>query len=260
MASFEQIHANRPAAKRQEGRASSGKANPKVSNPKFKKAAPGGQGKESSSSALGARITRRASDRLRAGSLWVYASDIESVELAGSSEEAPPALLPVADNRGLLLGTALYSPTSQIALRMLSRESLDEAGWLELLDRRLRTAIGRRKGLLDERTDACRMCFSEADELSGLVVDKYGELVILQLLARGLDSAAVRETCHPGASRPPGARTGRAGSAESGAALRVRGRRAGDSRCRRFGQNPIPAQWPALSLRCQLRAEDGRVP
>jgi 23S rRNA (cytosine1962-C5)-methyltransferase len=195
VAPFEQTHANRPAAKRQEGRASSGKSNPKVSNPKFKKAAPGGQGTESSSSALGARITRRASDRLRAGSLWVYASDIESVELAGGSEEAPPALLPVADNRGLLLGTALYSPTSQIALRMLSREALDEAGWLELLDRRLRAAIGRRKGLLDERTDACRLCFSEADELPGLVVDKYGELVILQLLTRGLDSTAVRETC-----------------------------------------------------------------
>jgi 23S rRNA (cytosine1962-C5)-methyltransferase len=49
--------------------------------------------------------------------------------------------------------------------------------------------------MLDERTDACRLCFSEADELPGLVVDKYGELVILQLLARGLDSAAVRESC-----------------------------------------------------------------
>jgi len=46
--------------------------------------------------------------------------------------------------------------------------------------------------LLDQRNDACRLCFSEADDLPGLVVDKYGELVILQLLAKGLDSAAVR--------------------------------------------------------------------
>jgi 23S rRNA (cytosine1962-C5)-methyltransferase len=49
--------------------------------------------------------------------------------------------------------------------------------------------------LLDERNDACRLCFSEADELPGIVADKYGDLVILQLLAKGLDSAAVREAC-----------------------------------------------------------------
>jgi 23S rRNA (cytosine1962-C5)-methyltransferase len=138
-------------------------------------------------------VNRRAADRLRSGYLWVYASDIESIELPRTGE--PPALLPVADSRGLLLGTGLYSPASQIALRMVSRSGLDEAGWLELLTARLRTAIGRRRPLLDEQTNSCRLCFSEADELPGLIVDKYRDLVILQLLARGLDSAAVRETC-----------------------------------------------------------------
>jgi 23S rRNA (cytosine1962-C5)-methyltransferase len=141
---------------------------------------------------IGAKITRRAADRLREGYLWVYASDIEAIN---TGEGTPPALLPVADNRGLLLGTALYSPTSQIALRMVSREAIEEAAWLKLLAERLRTAIGRRKPLLSEETNACRLCFSEADELPGVVVDKYGDLVILQLLAKGLDSAAVRETC-----------------------------------------------------------------
>ena len=140
----------------------------------------------------GARVSRRAADRLRAGHLWVYASDIESLE---TGEGAPPALLPVADSRGLLLGTALYSPSSQIALRLVSREALDEAAWLKLLDIRLRAAIARRRPLLDEQTDACRLCFSEADELPGLVADKYGELIVLQLLTKGLDSPAVRETC-----------------------------------------------------------------
>jgi 23S rRNA (cytosine1962-C5)-methyltransferase len=141
---------------------------------------------------IGAKISRRAADRLRTGHLWVYSSDIESVELPAGDT---PALVPVADSRGLLLGTALYSPTSQIALRMFSREAIDEAGWLKLLESRLRVAIGRRRRLLDERNDACRLCFSEADELPGLVVDKYGKLLILQLLAKGLDSEAVRETC-----------------------------------------------------------------
>ena len=141
---------------------------------------------------FGVRINRRAADRLRAGHLWVYASDIESVEVPTGE---PPALVPVADSRGMLLGTALYSPTSQIALRLVSRTSLDEAAWLQLLETRLRAAIRRRRPLLDKQTNACRLCFSEADELPGLVVDKYGELVILQLLAKGLDSAAVRESC-----------------------------------------------------------------
>ena len=144
---------------------------------------------------LGALVNRRAADRLRDGYLWVYASDIDSIQLPGSSNDSPPALLPVADSRGLLLGTALYSPSSQIALRMVSREAIDEAAWLELLAERLRRAVHRRMPLLTDTTDACRLCFSEADELPGLIADKYGKLVIFQFLAKGLDSAAVRETC-----------------------------------------------------------------
>jgi 23S rRNA (cytosine1962-C5)-methyltransferase len=173
-APFDGNHERPPSARRQEGRDSNAKVYP---------AAKG---------TTGARITRRAADRLRAGHLWVYASDVESVDVP---EGEAPALLPVADSRGLLLGTALYSPTSQIALRVVSRQALDEPAWLELLEARLRAAVARRKPMLDESTDSCRLCFSEADELPGLVADKYGDLVILQLLAKGLDSSAVRELC-----------------------------------------------------------------
>jgi len=143
---------------------------------------------------FGARISRRAADRLRAGHVWVYASDVESLN---AGEVEAPALLPVADSRGLLLGTALYSPTSQIALRMVSREAIGEAKWLELLAERLKSAIVRRFPLLkreNAKSDSYRLCFSEADEIPGLIVDKYGPLVIVQLLAKGLDSAAVRKT------------------------------------------------------------------
>jgi 23S rRNA (cytosine1962-C5)-methyltransferase len=101
----------------------------------------------------------------------------------------------VADSRGILLGTALYSPSSQIALRMVSREAIDEIQWLDLLEARLRRAIDRRKPLLDEENDACRLCFSEADELPGIIADKYGQIVILQLLTKGLITAGVRERC-----------------------------------------------------------------
>ena len=145
------------------------------------------------STTFGARINRRAADRLRSGHLWVYASDVEAIE---TGQGDPPALLPVADNRGLLLGTALYSPASQIALRMISREAIGEAEWLELFEKRLRDAIERRLPLLkssEADSDSCRLCFSEADELPGLIIDKYGDLAIVQLLARGLDSAAVRQ-------------------------------------------------------------------
>jgi 23S rRNA (cytosine1962-C5)-methyltransferase len=144
---------------------------------------------------FGARISRRASERVRNGHLWVYASDIESLQ-AGDGDA--PALLPVADNRGLLLGTALYSPASQIALRMVSREAIRQGKWLDLMAARLRSAIGRRKRLLHAETaetNACRLVFSEADELPGIIVDKYAGIVILQLLAKGLDRADVRAAC-----------------------------------------------------------------
>jgi 23S rRNA (cytosine1962-C5)-methyltransferase len=142
---------------------------------------------------FGVRINRRAADRLRNGHLWVYASDVEAIE---TGEGDPPALLPVADSRGLLLGTALYSPASQIMLRMVSREAVGEEEWLELFDERLRVAIDRRLPLLkspETNSDSCRLCFSEADELPGLIIDKYGDLAVVQLLARGLDSAVVRQ-------------------------------------------------------------------
>jgi len=143
----------------------------------------------------GARISRRAAERLRSGHLWVYASEVESITRREGAGIAAPALLPVADNRGILLGTALYSPTSQIALRMVAREALDEPAWLKLLAARMRNAIERRKPLLDADNDACRLCFSEADELPGIIADKYGELLILQLLTRGVYSAEVRKVC-----------------------------------------------------------------
>ncbi|WP_109486091.1 class I SAM-dependent rRNA methyltransferase [Occallatibacter savannae] len=144
---------------------------------------------------FGARVSRRAADRLRAGHVWVYSSDIEFTELAAASAE-PPALLPVADYRGVLLGTALYSPTSQIALRLISREAIRETEWLNLLQERLKAAIERRMAALQApkgENDSCRLCFSEADELPGLVIDKYDDLVIVQLLTKGLDSPAVRD-------------------------------------------------------------------
>jgi 23S rRNA (cytosine1962-C5)-methyltransferase len=140
---------------------------------------------------VGAIVSRRAADRLRGGHVWVYASDVVGVNLPKPEE----TLLPIADQRGIFLGTALYSPASQIALRLVSREALDHGAWLKLLAARLRTAIARRKPMLDAANDACRLCFSEADELPGLIADKYGDLVVLEFLAKGLLAPGVREAC-----------------------------------------------------------------
>jgi 23S rRNA (cytosine1962-C5)-methyltransferase len=137
----------------------------------------------------GAVVNRRAADRLRSGHVWVYASDVAAL----TPPAAPDHPVPVADSRGLLLGAALYSPSSQIALRLVAREALDRPAWLDLLASRLRRAIQRRLPLLDADTDACRLCFSEADELPGLVIDKYGPLAIMQRLVYALGGEAVRD-------------------------------------------------------------------
>jgi 23S rRNA (cytosine1962-C5)-methyltransferase len=132
-------------------------------------------------------ISRRAADRLRSGHVWVYRSDIEHLVEVG------PGLLPVADYRGFPLGTALWSPMSQIALRMVSPDpALTPAGWLALFEERLRESIRLRTAMVEEGTDACRLVFSEADQLPGLIIDRYGELVLFEILAKALDAEDVR--------------------------------------------------------------------
>jgi len=197
-APFPRKHESHPTARHTQGRDSKRRVSPASKAPRSDQAKPVRTRSQTAALPLrgpGALINRRAADRLRGGHLWVYASDIESLELSDEGTATPPALLAVADQRGILLGTALYSPSSQIALRMVSRETIDESAWLELIAARLRRAIARRKPLLSDKTDSCRLCFSEADELPGVVVDKYADLVILQLLAKGLNSPGVRETC-----------------------------------------------------------------
>jgi 23S rRNA (cytosine1962-C5)-methyltransferase len=135
------------------------------------------------------QVSRRAADRLRAGHAWVYRSDIEE----GPDAERGAGLMPVADRRGALLGTALYSPASEIALRLVSAELVaDEAAWLDLLRERLGAAIARRAEMFDSENDAARLAFSEADALPGMTVDRYAGLVIVQLRNKALDTDGVR--------------------------------------------------------------------
>ena len=131
-------------------------------------------------------ITRRAADRLRAGHLWVYRSDVESlVPALGASEITAGALVTVVDSRGIPLGSALYSSASQIALRVVSSEAaLPRDQYVEQVRERVGAALALRDDLAPEsmENDACRLIFSEADDLPGIVADRYNDLIILQLL------------------------------------------------------------------------------
>ena len=142
-------------------------------------------------------ITRRAGDRLREGSVWVYRSEVEQLQPAlGASAIEPGSLVTVLDGRGIPAGTALFSSASQITLRMVSSAPmLDRAAFLELVKQRVRAAVRLRQTVspADEQNNACRIIFSEADQLPGIVADRYNDLIILQMLTQGTAQSDVRE-------------------------------------------------------------------
>ncbi len=130
-------------------------------------------------------ISPRGASRLKNGHVWVYRSDI-----ASATGIPPGSLVNVADHRGLALGTALYSSSSQIAIRLISREPVDD--FPALLRQRVADAIAYRKPLIHD-TNAYRVVFSEADFLPGLIVDRYNDILSLQILTQAMDSQVVRE-------------------------------------------------------------------
>jgi 23S rRNA (cytosine1962-C5)-methyltransferase len=144
-----------------------------------------------------AAISRRAADRLRAGHLWVYRSDVEElIPALGDSEIPAGSLVSVVVSRGIPLGTALYSASSQIALRMVSESaSLSRADYLEDMRQRVQEALVLRGELAPAsgENNACRLIFSEADNLPGIVADRYNGLVVLQLLTQGTAQDDVRD-------------------------------------------------------------------
>ena len=102
----------------------------------------------------------------------------------------PGSLVRVLDLRGKFLGTALYSSSSQIAIRMISHGSVGDLP--ALVAERIRAAIAYRKEVVSN-TDAYRIVFSEADFLPGLIVDRYNDVLCLQILTQAIDAAPVRE-------------------------------------------------------------------
>jgi len=130
------------------------------------------------------KLSLRGATRLQGRHPWVYRSDI-----VGANDIPSGALVRVHDARGKFLGTALYSSSSQIAIRMISHGSV--ADLPALVAERIRAAIAYRKELVSN-TDAYRIVFSEADFLPGLIVDRYNDVLCLQILTQAMDAAPVR--------------------------------------------------------------------
>ncbi|PSH03659.1 MAG: SAM-dependent methyltransferase [Acidobacteria bacterium] len=145
--------------------------------------------KKKTSSAAVARVVvnAHAVARLRGGHPWIFKSDIERVDQA-----TPGGLVRVEDQRGKPCGSALYSSSSQIALRMIAPNPVEPEKYPELLRYRIRQAIAYRQQVVRD-SDAFRVIFSEADIVPGLIVDKYNDVISFQVLTQAMDTPFARE-------------------------------------------------------------------
>jgi 23S rRNA (cytosine1962-C5)-methyltransferase len=128
-------------------------------------------------------ISARGEERLLAGHPWIYRSDVVDARAAGGE------VVLVRSARGAVLGRALYSDRSQIALRVFEQSSKRGSdlgtgdGWIR---RRLESAIAFRRTLGIDAT-AYRLVHGEADLLPSLIVDRYGDYLVMQTLSQGMD-------------------------------------------------------------------------
>jgi 23S rRNA (cytosine1962-C5)-methyltransferase len=124
------------------------------------------------------RVKKRGADRVRHGHLWIYSSDIVEASAAGGS------IVSVQDERENFVGQALFSDASQIALRLLSKnsENIDRDWWRK----RIGEAVARRS--IPPDTNAYRLIYSEGDLLPSLIVDRYDDVLVLQTLSQGTDA------------------------------------------------------------------------
>jgi len=143
-------------------------------------------------------LLRRDRDRrIRAGHLWVYASEIDRV----TGEAEPGGVVEIADHRGRFLGRGYYNPRSTIVARVMTHHR-DEAVDAALLRRRIAQAVAWRRQVY-ERSDVCRLVFSEGDFLPGLTVDRYGSWLAVQIGTLGMERMrdeivqALQDAVHP---------------------------------------------------------------
>jgi 23S rRNA (cytosine1962-C5)-methyltransferase len=127
------------------------------------------------------RVNRKAADRIAAGHPWIFSSDLLDRGKATAGEPVK-----VIDPKGAALGTAHYSDSSQISLRLLDQRirEIDRAFYLE----RIANAQAYRKRIV-AGSNAYRLVHGEADQLPGLIIDRYADYFTLQTLDQGMDAA-----------------------------------------------------------------------
>ena len=123
-------------------------------------------------------ISSSGEQRVRAGHFWIYRSDVVDVRAEGGE------IVQVLGPRRRMVGSALFSDRSQISLRMLTRG--DTPAGLPLLRARIENAIAFREALGLDAT-AYRLVHGEADLLPSLIVDRYGDHLVVQALSQGMD-------------------------------------------------------------------------
>jgi 23S rRNA (cytosine1962-C5)-methyltransferase len=131
-------------------------------------------------------VNRKGASRLLAGHPWVYKSDVTKI----NKGRPPGAVVAVNDERGRFLGSALYSSSSQITLRLISNDGVEDLP--KLIRERIRAAVEYRKNLVSG-SNAYRLIFSEGDQLPGLIADRYNDIISVQILTQAMDRAEVRQ-------------------------------------------------------------------
>ncbi len=145
------------------------------------------------------RLKKNEERRLRAGHLWVYSNEVDT---AATPLKAfvPGQQAQLLAHNGKSLGTAYVNPNSLICARLVSRDPgyhLDRS----LIVHRLNVALALRERLFD--TPFYRLVYGEADQLPGLVIDRYGEVCVVQCATAGMDAvkdevlAALDKVLHP---------------------------------------------------------------
>ncbi len=127
-------------------------------------------------------VTKKAEASIRRGHPWVYFDEI--TDTFGTPENG--GIADVVSDKGVYLGSGLYSAQSKIRVRLLSanaNDKFDEA----FFARRLRYAIDCRRSIMPDDFSACRLVFGEADGLPGLTVDRFGDVCVTQVLSYGMD-------------------------------------------------------------------------
>ena len=130
----------------------------------------------------GFTVTPKAERALRAGHPWVYGEEVLSV----SGEYAQGDIVDVFSQKGRWLGSGTVNDHSKIRVRLLSRNAndrFDEAFFL----RRIRYALEYRRTVMGEDYSCCRLIFGEADQFPGLTVDRFGDVLVSEVLSLGME-------------------------------------------------------------------------